>query len=240
MTGTIGLIGIGLMGTALAQRLIDAGYRVVGFDIDPARREAFARMGGEPVDSISEVASRAPLALIAVMTTAQVEEVVEGQGGLIESASPSAQPIALCTSTCEPDRIEALATRAAMRGFTFLDTPVSGTSRQVLDGDGFGLIAGDRKAADAAADVLKVIYPRCQYLGPAGNATKTKLAINHILGLNRVALAEGLVFAETMGLDSPHFLAAARLSAAYSQIMDVKGDKMIAVISDLSASFLST
>ena len=73
-----------------------------------------------------------------------------------------------------------------------------------------------------------MIYPRSQYLGPAGNATKTKLAINHILGLNRVALAEGLVFAETMGLDLPSFLAAARQSAAYSQIMDVKGDKMIA------------
>ncbi len=228
MTGTVGLIGIGLMGTALAQRLIDGGYRVAGFDIDPDRREAFARMGGEPVDSISEVACRAPLALIAVMTTAQVEDVVEGQGGLIESASPGTQPIALCTSTCEPDRIEALANRAATRGFTFLDTPVSGTSRQVLDGEGFGLIAGDRKAADAADDVLKVIYPRSQYLGPAGNATKTKLAINHILGLNRVALAEGLVFAETMGLDLPRFLAGARQSAAYSQIMDVKGDKMIA------------
>ena len=135
--------------------------------------------------------------------------------------------MALCTSTCEPGRIEALAARAATRGFTFLDTPVSGTSRQVLEGDGFGLIAGDKKAADSAAAVIEVIYPRSQYLGPAGNASKTKLAINHILGLNRVALAEGLVFAETMGLDLTAFLAAARQSAAYSQIMDVKGGKMI-------------
>ena len=228
MSGTVGLIGIGLMGTALARRLLDAGYGVVGFDVDAARREELARMGGEPVDSVAEVARRAPLTLIAVMTIAQVEDVVEGKGGLVESGGGEAPRMALCTSTCEPGRIEALAVRATQRGFTFLDTPVSGTSRQVLEGDGFGLIAGDEKAADSAAAVIKVIYPRSQYLGPAGNASKTKLAINHILGLNRVALAEGLVFAETMGLDLPSFLAAARQSAAYSQIMDVKGGKMIA------------
>jgi 3-hydroxyisobutyrate dehydrogenase len=228
VSGPVGLIGIGLMGTALARRLIDAGYDVAGFDVDAARRAAFAALGGAPVESVAEVARRAPLTLIAVMTTAQVEDVVEGKGGLIESADGDTPHIALCTSTCEPDRIEALAARAAARGFVFLDTPVSGTSRQVLEGDGFGLIAGDRKAADNVAEVLKVIYPRSQYLGPAGAASKTKLAINHILGLNRVALAEGLVFAETMGLDLPSFLAAARQSAAYSQIMDVKGDRMIA------------
>jgi 3-hydroxyisobutyrate dehydrogenase-like beta-hydroxyacid dehydrogenase len=228
MADTVGLIGIGLMGTALARRLIDAGYHVVGFDVDAARREEFASLGGAPVDNVAEVARRAPLTLIAVMTTAQVEDVVEGKGGLIESINSDTPHTALCTSTCEPDRIEALAARAAARGFVFLDTPVSGTSRQVLEGDGFGLIGGDGKAADSAAEVLKIIYPRSQYLGPAGAATKTKLAINHILGLNRVALAEGLVFAETMGLDLPSFLAAARQSAAYSQIMNVKGDKMIA------------
>lgn len=228
MSGTVGLIGIGLMGTALARRLIDAGYQVVGFDVDAARRKGLAEMGGAPVDSVAEVARRAPLTLIAVMTIAQVEEVVEGKGGLIESAAAGTRPIALCTSTCDPGRIAALAERAAARGFIFLDTPVSGTSKQVLEGDGFGLIAGDKQAADSAAAVIKVIYPRSQYLGPAGDGSKTKLAINHILGLNRVALAEGLVFAETMGLDLNTFLVAARQSAAYSQIMDVKGGKMIA------------
>ncbi len=225
MSGTVGLIGIGLMGTALARRLIDAGYGVVGFDVTPARREALAGLGGEPAESVAEVARRCPIVLIAVMTIAQVEEVVEGQGGLIESNG--AVRIALCTSTCDPDRIAALAARAAPRGLAFLDTPVSGTSKQVLQGDGFGLIAGDKQAAEEAAPVLQAIYPRSQYLGPAGAGSKTKLAINHILGLNRVALAEGLVFAETLGLDPKSFLAAARQSAAYSQIMDVKGDKMI-------------
>lgn len=227
MAGVVGLIGIGLMGTALARRLLDAGYRVVGFDIAPARRDALLAMGGEPAESVAEVAARCRRYLIAVMTVAQVEQVVEGKGGLIETGEPKHSRVAMCTATCEPDRIEALAARAAARNFTFLDTPVSGTSGQVLQGDGYGLIAGDKAAAAAADDILGVIYPRRQYIGPAGTATKTKLAINHILGLNRVALAEGLVFAERLGLGLHGFLEVARKSAAYSQIMDVKGDKMV-------------
>jgi len=228
VAGDVGLIGIGLMGTVLAHRLLDAGYRVIGFDIAAPRREELKRVGGEPVESVAEMARRCQIYLIAVMTIGQVEDVVEGKGGLIEAGDAKTPRIALCTSTCDPDRIETLAARAAARGLAFLDTPVSGTSQQVLHGNGYGLIAGARKAAEAAAPVLNVIYPRNQYLGQAGAATKTKLAINHILGLNRVALAEGLVFAETLGLDLESFLAAARESAAYSQIMDVKGGKMVA------------
>lgn len=227
MADTVGLIGIGLLGTALARRLLDAGYHVVGFDVAAARREEFGRMRGEPVESVAEVARRCSTILIAVMTIAQVEEVIEGSGGVLEAGPAHSPGIALCVSTCDPHRIESLAARAARRGLAFLDTPVSGTSQQVMRGEGFGLIAGDRQAAATAAPVLNVIFPRNQFLGPAGDGTKTKLAINHILGLNRVALAEGLVFAETLGLDLPNFLAAARQSAAYSQIMDVKGDMMI-------------
>lgn len=227
MSGVVGLIGIGLMGATFARRLLDAGYGVIGFDIAPERREHLRQMGGEPVDSVAEVARRAEIYLISVMTVGQVEQVVEGEGGLIEAGDAKAQRIALCTSTCEPQRIEALAARAAARGFIFLDTPVSGTSQQVARGEGLGLIAGNRKATEAIAPVLDMIYPRRKFVGAAGNATKAKLAINHILGLNRVALAEGLVFAETLGLDLGNFLSVARQSAAYSQIMDVKGDKMV-------------
>ena len=227
MTKAVGLIGIGLMGTALARRLLDSGYQVVGFDVDPAKRAALETMGGETAASVAEVAERCQRSLIAVMTIGQVEQVVEGPGGLLDAGTIGAPGIAMCTSTCEPDRIEALAVRTAARGLAFLDTPVSGTSQQVLRGDGYGLVAGDKAAAAAAEDVLSVIYPRHQFVGPAGAATKTKLAVNHILGLNRVALAEGLVFAEKLGLDLHGFLDVARKSAAYSQIMDVKGDKMV-------------
>lgn len=195
MTKTVGVIGLGLMGSALSKRLLDAGFTVVGFDVDAAKRSALAKLGGEPMEAISDVAARCSQALIAVMTMAQVEQVVEGPGGLIEAGDPKVRRIAMCTSTCDPAGIEALTARASKHGLAFLDTPVSGTSQQVLRGDGYGMIAGDKAAAEAAEPVLAAVYPRHQFVGPSGAATKTKLAVNHILGLNRVALAEGLVFA---------------------------------------------
>jgi 3-hydroxyisobutyrate dehydrogenase-like beta-hydroxyacid dehydrogenase len=110
----------------------------------------------------------------------------------------------------------------------FLDAPVSGSSGQVAEGEGLGLIAGDEGEIERAAQILDAIYPRRVFVGPAGDGTKAKLAINLALGLNRLALAEALVFSERLGLEPSRFLSIARQSAAYSQIMDVKGEKMTA------------
>lgn len=228
MAKPVGVIGIGLLGSSFARRLLDAGFQVVGFDIDAGRRAELAKFGGEPVESVAEVAARCRRIIVAVLTVAQLEDVVEGETGIIANLPAGDEgAIVLCAGTYEPDRIEALASRSAPKGVRIVDSPVSGTSQQVLRGDGLGMIGGDPAAAQASADILEVIYPRRHFTGAAGTATKTKLAINHILGLNRVALAEGLVFAERLGLDKANFLDVARESAAYSQIMDVKGGKMV-------------
>ena len=228
MMDPVGLVGIGLMGTALARRLRTAGFPVVGFDTDPAKRRALAEIGGQGAESILSVGQACPVILIAVLTTDQVEQVVEGPGGLL-SLPPTAEPrVALCFATCDPGRLAALAERAERNGLILLDTPVSGTSEQVLRGDGLGLIAGDAAAIARVEAVLDALVPRRFFIGPAGDGSKAKLAVNLVLGLNRLALAEGLVFAERLGLELSAFLDVARSSAAHSQIMDVKGDKMIA------------
>ena len=228
MTQTLGLLGLGLMGTAIARRLIDAGHKVVGYDIADVRRHEFTKLGGVAVQSVQEVARASNITLLSVMNINQVEEVVEGKGGLVENRSPpNDKKIVLCTITAEPEALIRLSERVISKGIEFLDTPVSGTSQQLLRGDGLGLIAGNEKAIKEVQKILDVIYPRQFFTGSAGTGTKTKLAINHILGLNRVALAEGLVFADRLGLDLETFLEIARQSAAYSQIMDVKGPKMI-------------
>ena len=116
---------------------------------------------------------------------------------------------------------------ASRRRLALIETPVSGSSAQVRNGDGVGLIGGDKDAIDGVADILDALYPKWFYMGAAGNGGRAKLAINHMLGLNRLVLAEGLVFAERLGLDPAAFLDVARQSAAYSQVMDIKGAKMV-------------
>ena len=138
----VGLIGIGLMGEVYARRLIAAGFGVIGFDRDETRNELLVRIGGR-VASIADIARQCDPIVIAVFSTDQVEDVVEDT--LVQYGP---EKIVICTSTCDPDRIPALGARVRFR---FLEAPVSGTSAQVRDGDGVGLIGGNVETAQLAA-----------------------------------------------------------------------------------------
>src|ERR1700683_3025970 len=141
----VGIIGLGLMGEVYARRLMAAGFSVIGFDIDQAKNQRLVQIGGR-AGSLAEIAEKCNPIVIAVFNTDQVEDVVEHS--LLPAAS---RKIVLCTSTCDPDRIAALAARVGDR-LRFLETPVSGASEQVRQGDGVGLIGGDEKiAGDAKA-----------------------------------------------------------------------------------------
>lgn len=222
----VGLVGLGLMGEVLAQRLLGAGMRVAGYDVDAARSKRLAALGGEAAVSLAELARRCDAIVLAVFDTAQVEDVVER--GLLPALGEGSGKTVVCTSTCDPDRIAALADRTEARGLRFLEVPVSGTSEQVKRGQGVGLVGGDPELASRLEPVLRALFPRRFHVGKVGDGGRAKLAVNLILGLNRAALAEGLVFAARLGLDPAAFLEVARGSAAYSQVMDTKGPKMVA------------
>jgi 2-hydroxy-3-oxopropionate reductase len=208
------------MGEVYARRLVAAGFAVIGFDVDPAKTARLANFGAQ-AGTLADIPQKCEPIVVAVFNTEQVEDVVES--ALIPAA---AGKIVLVTSTCDPDRIAALGARVGDK-LRFLETPVSGTSEQVRQGDGVGLIGGDQKIAADAAPVLDALFAKSFHIGKIGDGGRAKLAVNLILGLNRLALAEGLVFAGRLGLDPAAFLDVARRSAAASQVMDTKGPKMI-------------
>ena len=221
----VGVIGIGLLGQAFVHRLRGAGFEVVGFDVDPAKTTKLADLGGHTALSVADLARRCDPIVLAVFSTDQVEAVVES--GLLPALGEGSGKIVLCASTCDPERIAALGQRVATRGLRLLETPVSGASGQVSRGEGVGLIGGDPHVVAAVEPVLRAMFPTYFHIGEIGDGGRAKLAVNLILGLNRLAVAEGLVFAERLGLDPEAFLKVARSSAAYSQVMDIKGAKMI-------------
>lgn len=220
----VGLIGLGLMGEVFARRLLAAGFAVCGFDIDPAKRKKLGDLGGRAARDVAEIARTCDPIVVIVFNTEQVEDVVEA---LLAFLGNSSGKTVMCASTCDPDRIAALGARVTPLGLRFLETPVSGASAQVARGEGVGLIGGDAELAAKFASVLDALYPKRFHVGAVGDGGRSKLATNLILGLNRVALAEGLVFAERIGLDLAAFAKVVRESAAYSQVMDVKVDKMV-------------
>jgi 3-hydroxyisobutyrate dehydrogenase-like beta-hydroxyacid dehydrogenase len=224
---TIGLLGIGLVGRAVASLLMNAGYAVIGYAPSRESRDALKSLGGQPVDSVSEVARRAGTVILAVFNTSQVEAVVEDDGGILATPVPEGEARAVINlSTCEPDRVKALESRVRQR-ISFVEMPISGTSTQIAKAEGLGLVGGDALAIAKVDPILAIICPRRYVLGGVGSGATAKLAVNLILGLNRAAMAEGIAFAQKLGLDAQAFLDVARHSAAYSQVMDVKGRKMV-------------
>jgi len=222
----IAIVGLGLMGEVYAQRLLNAGVPVIGYDIDPTRRERLNEIGGKAVESIAALVAPARAILIAVFNTAQVEDVIENH--LLPALGENSNKIVAVMSTVDPDQVAALAARVIPRGIRYLDVPVSGTSDQVRRGDGVALIGGDPAIAAELKDAFDALFARSFHVGKIGDGGRAKLAVNLILGLNRLALAEGLVFAERLGLDPAAFLPVAKGSASYSQVMETKGPKMLA------------
>lgn len=221
----VGVVGLGLMGTAASHRLLAAGHPVLGLDVDAARSANLQQMGGRIAGSLADIARAADVIVLCVFNTEQTEDVVER--GFIPALPAGSNKIVLATSTLDPDRLAALAQRSAVHGIRVVDAPVSGSSEQVRLGEGVGLVGGDLKAAEDAAEILDVLFPVRFHMGASGNGGRAKLAVNLIAGLNRLVVAEGLVFAERMGLEPKTFLEVAKRAASYSQAMETKGRKMV-------------
>lgn len=225
MSETVGVIGTGLVGRAISELLLQADDEVLVWNRTRATAERLIPLGARVADTPAEVGAACRRVFVSVMTTAQVAHLVEGEDGLL-GRSPQTRYI-LDTTTGDPQETVALAARLAERGVGFLDATISGSSKQIRDRAGLYMVGGDPDAFEACEDLLRVVTEKVVHVGPSGSGSKAKLASNVILGLNRMALAEGLVFAEKLGLDAEPFLALLKMSPAYSVAMDVKGAKMI-------------
>lgn len=225
MTKRIGLVGIGLVGTAMAESLLAGQFEVVGFDIDPQRCSEFEKLGGKSTNSPAEVAGQVDDIVLSLPDTKTVRQAVEGSNGLLEAETLPRYIID--TTTGDPEETMALAERLAQKGITMLDSAISGSSQQVRDRAAIFMVGGDKVAFETRRNIFTALSEKVFYVGPSGHGSKAKLASNLILGLNRLALAEGLVFAEKLGLDPAAFLALLKATPAYSAAMDVKGEKML-------------
>lgn len=219
MAKTVGIFGLGLIGMALAERLLAAGHDVRGFDPDAARGSVLQDKGGVPADPAS--LWNCSILISAVFSTDQLAQI-------IADAPDGADKVLVTMSTCDPDEVAALAKTAVGKSITLVEAPISGTSKQVQQGTALLLLAGDPAGLDAFEEIADAISEKRERVGGIGAGNKTKLAINCVLGLNRAAVAEGLVFAQALGLEPETFLQTALNSAARSNVMAAKGPLMVA------------
>jgi 3-hydroxyisobutyrate dehydrogenase-like beta-hydroxyacid dehydrogenase len=154
-----------------------------------------------------------------------VEEVVEGANGI--SSGAAAGSVVIDTTTADPVRSAGLAARLKPRGIAFVDATISGSSVAVREGKVIVLAGGEPEVVRRQHDLFAAFASRVFQMGPNGKGAEAKLIVNLVLGLNRLALAEGLALGMAAGMASPTLLDVLAASAAYSRVMDTKGKKMV-------------
>jgi 3-hydroxyisobutyrate dehydrogenase-like beta-hydroxyacid dehydrogenase len=221
----VGMLGLGLMGSAMSTRLLAAGYSVVGFDLSPDARRSHEERGGVLADTPAEVAGRCHVVILSLPGGQVSRSVCLDAGGLLEGAC--GDTIVLETSTVLPEEAEALGTELARVGIEFCDAALSGSSDMVARGETLAMVGGDPSTLTRVEPVLQVFCQRIRHVGNHGDGMRAKLVVNHVLAMNRFALAEGLVLAEKMDLDLEQMLAVLRSSAAFSTAMNMWGQRMV-------------
>jgi len=216
----VGIVGLGLLGSAVAVRLRAAGRDVVGHDVVAERQRALEAIGGRAAASAAAVAETADPICIVLPSLAAVEDVVLGARGL--AAAARGRTI-VQMSTISPALTERLARECAARGVGFLDCPISGTSAMVARGDGIIFVGGDHAVYERWRPMLETILPRAIHVGVAGQAMVLKLVANLLVAVHSAAAAEALSMVERAGLDVPQALELLGSSAATSRMLEVRG-----------------
>jgi 3-hydroxyisobutyrate dehydrogenase-like beta-hydroxyacid dehydrogenase len=195
----IGFAGLGAMGAGIAQRLMDAGYDVVGWNRTKAKAQSLLDAGMGWAGTPRELAASVDVLFTMLTNTAAIEATADGADGVLAGVRPGT--VWADISTIAPDASVALAERVRATGATFLDCPVSGSPATLAAGQMSVMVGGDRAAFDHVAGVLHAIGPKVTYIGPNGQAILTKVAINLALVVSVTAFAEGVALVEKAGVD---------------------------------------
>ena len=220
---TIGILGLGLVGQALAARLKGCGHQIAGCDPSETARAAAQVLGVQLVPDAAALAQQCEAVVICVLDDAMLLACAQA---LANSPGPCRLAISCVTASVQATADAATLLRRC--GVAFADMPLLGSSRQIAQGEALGLLGAADADLERWGSLLMDICPRHRHIGAQGMGVRAKLACNLVLGLNRVALAEGLALATTLGLDGTQFLDLLRESPAYSRAVDVAGPRMVA------------
>jgi 2-hydroxy-3-oxopropionate reductase len=225
MSERVGIVGMGLMGQAFIHNMRKSQFIIQGYDTDAKRLADLQDRGGHPVKTPAEAAKGVKVVVTSLPNSTIVREAVLGKNGIAEGAEPG---LIICdTTTSRPEDSQSLAKDLAARGIKFLDSAVSGTSAMAQEGDLIVVAGGSEADFEACKPVFAGFSRAAYYMGAVGAGARTKLVINLILSGNRLALAEGLVLGEKMGLGLDNLLDVLKDGACSSKTMVDKGPKML-------------
>ncbi|MDR1824389.1 MAG: 2-hydroxy-3-oxopropionate reductase [Bifidobacteriaceae bacterium] len=222
---TIGLIGLGIMGSPMARNWLQAGFAVQGFDFNPKRLEELAAAGGTPAGNATEAIRGADIVAMMVPDSPDVLNVLTAPGGVFETAP--AGTLVIDFSTIRPDVAADAARQAREHGLRFLDAPVSGGEAGAIAGSLSIMVGGSDEDFAAAAQVFAAVGKTIVHVGPNGAGQTVKAANQLIVAANMQALAEAVLFLEAFGVDMEAAIAVLKGGLAGSAVMEQKATKMV-------------
>lgn len=222
MDKTVGIVGLGIMGSAIARNLVDRGWRVIGFDIDLAKNAELARAGVVVADNVLQLTRNAPVIMTSLPTPAAVEKVAREIAG---SGQPPRIVIELSTlSLADKLRFQAILQTA---GHIPLDCPLSGTGAQAKFRDLVVYASGDSRAIEKCMGLFADFAKQSADLGRYGNGSRMKFVANHLVAINNVAAAEAMLLAERAGLDPKLVVDVVGPGAGGSRMFQLRAPMMV-------------
>jgi len=220
---TVGLIGLGIMGSAMTRNLVKAGFTVVGHDVLPKAMENFAGLGGKPAGSAAEVGAAAELLITSLPSAKAMFDVV----GELKTL-PRAERIVAETSTFTLEDKAAAQQQLDQAGIVMLDCPLSGSGVQAWERDVLVYGSGPKDAYDRFLPVFNGFSRAPHHLGSFGNGSKMKYVANLMVAVHTAVAGEGFALARKAGLDPAQMFAVVSDGAAGSRALDVRGEMLIA------------
>lgn len=222
MDKTVGIVGLGIMGGAIARNLVARGWRVIGFDTDPAKCAELAKANVVIVENVAQVVKNAPIIMTSLPTPAAVESVAKA---IADSGESQRIVVELSTLTlADKLRFEAILKKA---GHIALDCPLSGTGAQAKLRDLIVYASGDSAAIAKCMPLFADFGKQSADLGAYGNGSRMKFVANHLVAIHNVATAEAMILAERAGLDPKLVVELVGPGAGGSRMFQMRAPMMV-------------
>ena len=209
----IGLIGLGLVGSALAIRMKQAGFSILGFDIDPHQCQKNHEAGIQIAESLYDITQKCSRVVLSLPDSDIVEKALLGERGLLEDTS--IPKIIIDTTTGNPPQVRHISKEISQRNAIYCDACLIGSSTMIQKGDSVVVIGSQENVLESIQDLLDSWTNQIFHMGDVGTGSDTKLVVNLVIGLNRLVLSESLVFAELLGLDLYKILEVLKSGVSY-------------------------
>ncbi|KAL8537755.1 hypothetical protein ACS0TY_012772 [Phlomoides rotata] len=225
MPARIGFLGLGIMGTPMAQNLIKAGCDVSVWNRTKSKCDPLISLGAKYKSSPEEVAASCDVTFAMLADPGSALDVACGKHGVASGMSPGKGYVDI--STVDVDTSKLISSHIKTTGALFLEAPVSGSKKPAEDGQLIFLTAGDKALYETAAPLLDIMGKSRFYLGDIGNGAAMKLVVNMIMGSMMASFSEGLILSEKVGLDPSVLVQVISQGAINAPMYSMKGPSML-------------